>query len=412
MNTEQTPAPASTIRHSILVSVVIGGVLGGVIGFVASSVAGDQAADWFDRSFGTEASDTSTSASNSTATQKLAVSQIEEESATIDTVAKVSQSVGSIIVKRKLDALSENTSPFDLFFGPQGRTGQEQISAGTGFVISEDGYILTNKHVIDATEAAYTFITNDGKQYDAALVDTDPLNDVAVMKIEATGLPYVELGDSDLLKIGQTVIAIGNSLNQFPNTVTKGVISGIGRTITAGNGQGQSETIEEVIQTDAAINSGNSGGPLLTLDGKVIGINTAVSQEGQLIGFAIPIDQVIPAVQSVREQGKIVRPYIGIRYQLITADLAKANNLSVEYGALIVAGGVNELGVIPGSPADKAGLETNDIILELNGQKIEQNNTLSKMMKRFSIGDTITLKVLHDGEEKTVTATLEELTNE
>jgi serine protease Do len=336
-----------------------------------------------------------------------------EESATIATVKQVSPAVGSIIVKQSVtQGTSTSTNPFGLFFGqPQSDTSPsvpQEVAAGTGFIISNDGYILTNKHVVDLKNAAFTFVTNEGKEYDAKLIATDPFNDIAVIKIDATNLPSLELGDSDSLSIGQTVIAIGNTLSRFPNTVTKGIISGIGRTITAGDSQGSSETLEQVIQTDAAINQGNSGGPLLTLDGKVVGINTAVSQEGQLLGFAIPISQVKPAIQSVRTQGKIIRPYLGIRYRIITPDLVKTNKLSTDYGALLIRGTNNEVAVMPGSPADKAGLVENDIILEMNGKKITVDNTLSQMMKSQSVGDNVTIKYLHDGEEKSATFVLAE----
>lgn len=404
------PNKPGLITNAVLVSFIVGGVMGGLVGAVTGGVSSDHIVPWFDKTFLGKTTTTANANSNPTSTTN--VSQAEEESATIDTVKKVSPAVGSIIVKQTVSANS-NTQPsaFDLFFGQlQPSTNlsvPQEVAAGTGFIISNDGYILTNKHVININNAAYTFITNEGKEYDAKLVATDPFNDIAVIKIDATDLPALVLGDSDALKIGQTVIAIGNTLSRFPNTVTKGIVSGIGRTITAGDNQGGSETLEQVIQTDAAINEGNSGGPLLTLDGKVVGINTAVSQQGQLLGFAIPMNQIKPAIQSVRTDGKITRPYLGIRYQIITSDLAKANNLNVDYGALIIRGTNNAVAVLPGSPADKAGLVENDIILEMNGQRITEDNTLSQMMKSRSVGDSVIIKYLHDGAEKTATVTLE-----
>ncbi|RLB87157.1 MAG: hypothetical protein DRH10_09570, partial [Deltaproteobacteria bacterium] len=231
--------------------------------------------------------------------------------------------------------------------------------------------------------------------------------------IEAKNLPTLELGDSDKIEIGQTVIAIGNALGEFRNTVTKGVISGIGRTITAGDSRGRSEMIESAIQTDAAINPGNSGGPIVNLAGQVIGINTAISSQGQLLGFAIPINEAKRVINSVEKYGKIVRPFLGVRYILNNPEFAKKNQLKVDYGAIIVRGEtVKDFAVIPGSPADKAGLQENDIILEVNGTKIERGNSLAKLLSKYAPGDEVTLKVLSKGKEKEVKVKLEEFKNE
>jgi len=230
-----------------------------------------------------------------------------------------------------------------------------------------------------------------------------------LLKVEGINLPPLELGDSSKIKIGQTVIAIGNALGEYRNTVTKGVISGVGRTITAGNGRGFSETLEDVIQTDAPINFGNSGGPLIDLQGKVIGVNTAIASGGQLIGFAIPINQAKEVIESVKKYGKVVYPFLGVRYVLIDESIAKKNNLPVDYGALIVRGeNVTDLAVVPGSPADKAGLMENDIILEVQGEKVTKENNLGKLIRKHKPGDTIELKILRKGEEKTVEVTLDE----
>lgn len=412
MNETPSPSQQRPLTTLILISLLIGGLMGGLVGAVTGGIASDRIVPWFDKTFLGKTDQASTSETGKVDSASQTV-QVKEESETSRAVKKVLPSVGSIIVKQDLSKLSNTTnpSPLDWFFGypstvPQGK---QQVAAGTGFIVSTDGYILTNKHVVNVEAGEYTFITNDGKQYDARLVGSDPFNDLAVLKIDASGLPAVELGDSDSLELGQTVIAIGNTLDQFPNTVTKGIVSGNGRTITAGDGQGQSETIEKVIQTDAAINRGNSGGPLINLSGQVVGINTAVSQEGQLIGFAIPVNLAKPVIESVQKQGRVIRPYLGVRYRLIDADFAKQNSLSVDYGALIIRGQAQELAIVPGSPADKAGLEENDIILEINGQKIDSDNTLASMMKQFKVGESITLKVLHDdGSEKNVTVTLEE----
>ncbi len=349
-----------------------------------------------------------------------------EDSATVEAVKKVSPAVVSIIISKDLSKLYYSTGPnifsfpdfFEFPFGfgfgnPSLRGnvegGKQEIGGGTGFVISGDGLVVTNKHVASDSEADYTVMMNDDKKYDAKIVATDPFLDIAVLKIEATDLPTVELGDSNKIDLGQTVIAIGNSLGEYRNTVTKGVISGMGRRVVAGDMRGGSEVIEEAIQTDAAINPGNSGGPLINLAGQVIGINTAMNQDGQLIGFAIPINAAKQAIESVKKYGKIVRPWLGVRYVILNKEIAKANKIGVDYGALIVRGkDETQLAVVPGSPADKAGLVENDIILELNGQKIDEEHPLAKLVSALRPDEEITLKIWHKGEEKTVKAILGE----
>ncbi|MDP3964175.1 MAG: trypsin-like peptidase domain-containing protein [bacterium] len=391
--------------RAVLISFIVGGLTGGVIGAITGGLSQEYIVPWWQE----KVLGKSTSNTNTSGTGSVKNVTVEEESQTIATVAEVTPAIGSIIVKQNFDEAVNSTSPFDLFFGTPTQPGEQEVAAGSGFLVTAGGIILTNKHVINVSEAEYTFIMNDGRQFDAELIDVDPFNDVAVLQISTEeDLPYLELGDSDSIETGQTVIAIGNTLSQFHNTVTKGVVSGIGRTITAGDSQGQSETIEEVIQTDAAINPGNSGGPLVNLSGQVVGINTAVSREGQLIGFAIPSNVIRPVIESIQESGRIIRPYIGIRYRLITPEFAEANALSVDYGALLVRSADNELAIIPGSPGDKAGLEENDIILSINGEEINEGNTLSRMMQHFSVGEIITLKIFHDGEEREVDVTLEE----
>jgi len=360
-----------------------------------------------------------------------------EEERAIKTVEKVSPSVVSVVVSKYVSQYyGWRKSPFeddffDDFFNfnypffefspqdslpenenesPNQEREKQQVGGGTGFVISsKDGLILTNKHVVADEEAEYTVITNDGQEYKAAVLARDPFNDIAILKVEAEDLSEVELGDSDQIRIGQTVIAIGNALGEYRNTVTQGVISGISRKIVAGDATGQAEALEGVIQTDTAINFGNSGGPLIDLNGKVIGINTAISQEGQLIGFAIPINQAKQVIESVKKYGKIIRPYLGVRYIIINQKIAKANGLTVDCGALIVKGNdLSELAVIPGSPANKAGLVENDIILEVNDQKIDEEHPLAKEIQKYQPGDEIKLKIFHQGEEKTIKVVLEE----
>lgn len=355
----------------------------------------------------------------------VASTTVEETSATIDATKKVSPSVVSVITKQDLSKLRQQ--PNNFFYDPFGffdsapfqqqqpqKTGKQQVSAGSGFIIETNGLILTNKHVVqdvlDNPDLELTVIFNDGSEHPASIVGSDPLNDIAVLKIDGKNLPVADIGNSDALKLGQTVIAIGNALGE-QNTVTRGVVSGINRTVQASNqAGGASETIEAAIQTDAAINHGNSGGPLINLTGQVIGVNTAINESGQNIGFAIPINVAKQVIDSVRQNGKIVRPYLGVRYVLINDTIEQANNLSVNYGALVERGTANsEVAVIPGGPADKAGIVENDILLEFNGKKITEDASLTSFMQKAKIGDSVTIKLLHKGKEKTVTVKLEGL---
>ena len=311
---------------------------------------------------------------------------------------------------------------FDNFFGRNQQSqpdAQEQdqdqntikrhIGGGSGFFVSSDGLLVTNKHVVDDEDADYTIITHDGTKYDAKVLAKDPVFDLAYLKVDGSDFKYLEFADSDKLQLGQTVLAIGNALDEFRNTVTKGIVSGLNRHFLAGQGDGTAEVIEQAIQTDAAINPGNSGGPLINLDGKVIGVNTAVSLEGQLIGFSLPSNLVQRGVDQVQSTGKISRAWLGVRYQIITDELVQKNNLKVDHGALILRGAdQTELAVIPGSPADKAGLRENDIILEVDGKKIDTDSSLSSQVAGHSPGDTIMLKISRAGEEKQVSVTLEE----
>jgi len=410
---------ALQLKKMIVLILVASVIFGGIAGILFGTLAGSNSSvsSWVQKNiFGKTTAQTSAS---TVADQKTLA--VTEDSATVDVVKKASPAVVSIVITQDLSKIYSTTNPdtfpFDDFFDfnfptQQDNQGKQEVGAGTGFIISADGLILTNKHVVSTEGGEYTVVMNDGKKYDATVVDTDPFNDVALVKIDAQNLTTVELGDSDALQIGQTVIAIGNTLGEYRNTVTKGVISGLARTVTAGDGRGQSETLEDIIQTDAAINFGNSGGPLLNLAGQVIGVNTAINQSGQLVGFAIPINQVKKDIDSVQKNGRIVRPYLGVRYLLINEEIASQNKLSVDYGALIVRGSSSsELAVIPGSPADKAGLVENDIILEVNSQKIDQDHSLAGQLQKYDVGETIELKVLHQGEEKTISATLEEATD-
>jgi len=346
-----------------------------------------------------------------------------QETAVENVVKNVSPSVVSVIATANLASMQQNSNPLDQFFGnlfpqlnppssgSQPGNQQQEIGGGSGFIISGDGMILTNKHVVDIQGASYTVLTNDGQKYPAQILAEDPVQDIAILKINKNNLPVVKLADSTSLEIGQSAIAIGNALGEFRNTVSVGVISGLGRSVVASSDffGSQTEQLEGVIQTDAAINPGNSGGPLLNLSGEVIGINVAVAQGAQSIGFALPINLAKRDISQVQKQGRISYPFLGVRYVLVTPDIKAQKNLSVDYGALILSGtGQNEPAITPGSPAEKAGLQENDIILEADGSKIDVNNTLAKIIQNHNVGDKITLKILHNGQEKTITITLGE----
>jgi serine protease Do len=336
---------------------------------------------------------------------------LDENSAVIEVVKAANPAVVSIIVSRDLPKVQQYFSPFsdgDYFNNPfgyvvpgEGGTEKQQIGAGSGFAVTSDGMIITNKHVVSDDKAEYTVLTSDGKKYTGRVLAKDPMNDLAIVKIDAKNLATLSFGNSDELVLGQGVIAIGNTLGQFSNTVTTGVVSGIGRTVSAGSGFGQFEQLQQVIQTDAAINPGNSGGPLLNLAGQVIGVNTAIDQSGQLVGFAIPSNEAKKVLDDVRQSGRVLRPFMGVRYVIINADYAKQNKLSVDYGALVVKGDMaGETAIVAGSPAEKAGLKESDVILELNGKRVDEGNPLIKLMKSYKPGDQIVLKIQRGKEVK------------
>jgi serine protease Do len=263
------------------------------------------------------------------------------------------------------------------------------------------------KHVVLDENAEYTVILDDGRKFDAEVLARDEANDLAVVKINASDLPVAKIGESSSVRLGQTVIAIGNALGEFSNSVSIGVVSGLSRELTAEGAGGFSERIEGVIQTDAAINEGNSGGPLLNLKGEVIGINTAIASGAENIGFAIPIDAVKRSIESVKRTGKIETPYLGVRYAMLNEASAKTAKVAYTYGARVQATGDGPA-VIKGSPAEKAGIKSDDVILEVNGERLERGKTLGLALQKYAVGDEISLKVVRGGEEREVRLKLEE----
>jgi len=335
--------------------------------------------------------------------------KIDYEQRIINVVKNVEGSVVSIMANKDLPVADSYTmNPFDMFRGDvfdpfsfyfddyqpkvEPKYEKKQVSSGSGFIITTDGYIVTNKHVVSDDKAEYTVFLNDGVKYTAKIVAVDPLEDFALIKIEANGLKPLALGNSDNLSLGQTVIAIGNALGEFQNTISVGVISGLNRNITASGGNGTVERLTNLLQTDAAINQGNSGGPLLSLDGKVIGMNTAIVATAQNIGFAIPVNKIKNTIEEAVKTGKITVPFIGVYYVQIDKTEAEERDLDVDYGALLVADKGNSA-ILKDSPAEKSGLKEGDIILSVNQEKITTKSPLATVVRKYKPGETIELEV-------------------
>ncbi|MDD4271928.1 MAG: trypsin-like peptidase domain-containing protein [Patescibacteria group bacterium] len=334
--------------------------------------------------------------------------RLDDQEATVRAIKKVIPAVVSIIISDK-----QTITFIDLNTGKQVQdTDMVQKGSGTGFLISADGLILTNRHVVNAGNektAEFKIILNSGKQYIAKLIGKDPINDLAVLKISDKNLPFVELGDSDKLQIGSTVVAIGNALGRYQNSATKGIVSGLGRSIEASDQTGAgAEALDNIVQTDAEINLGNSGGPLIDLNGNIIGINVAIDQAGSSIGFAIPINDAKPVVKSVREIGRIVRPRLGIKYVMLTPEIAQTNKINRNSGAWIFISQDGTPSVLPGSPAAKAGLTQGDIITEINGIKLQDRTTLLSVIQKYKPGDKIGLRVFRNSKFMVLTVTLDE----
>jgi serine protease Do len=321
--------------------------------------------------------------------------QTTHEEMVIEAANQAIPGVVNIVVTREV-----TVDPFygmGWFFNQQDPIVQESTSYGTGFFVSSDGLVLTNKHVVLEKDAEYRVVTSDNESYPARVLARDPVYDLALVEIEGDGFPVLELGDSDKLVPGQTVIAIGNALGQFGGSVSTGIISGLSRIISA-YGAGYSDVLSDLIQTDAAINRGNSGGPLLDLNGQVVGVNVAMAKQAQNLGFAIPINQAKRAIRSVRETGQIIHPFLGINYVMVNQEIKEEENLPYGYGALIVRDRSSGLAIVPDSAAEKMGLRAGDLILEFNGEKVVTERNLAQIIQDHDPGDTISLKVWRDSE--------------
>lgn len=329
-------------------------------------------------------------------------------------ISEIAGEVGQSVVSVNVTSRSSTSNPYTYFWGYSGGS-QSQQSAGTGVILNEKGLILTNRHVVPSGTTAVSVTLSDGTVLDDVKIvgrtsSTDSL-DIAFLQVEDTKghkLVPAKLGDSSAMKVGDTVVAIGNTLGQFQNTVTSGIISGYGRSIQAGDSTGTSvETLDDLFQTDAAINEGNSGGPLVNLAGEVIGINTAIASDSQSVGFAIPINNVSGLIASVEETGKLQRPYLGVVYVLLTDDVAKEYNLSVTRGAYVPRS--NEAGsatVIVGGPAEIAGVEPGDVITKIDGVQINEKTSLVAILGKHKVGDRVELTIVRGDETKTLTAEL------
>jgi len=335
------------------------------------------------------------------------------EEQVIQAVQKALPAVVSVVVAKNLSSLEAQGFPFfgmpqELFEEsedeiidrlPKTEDGKIRVGGGSGFIVDPSGIILTNKHVVIDKDAEYTVIAQDEKKYSARVVARDPINDVAILKIDADNLPTLELGDSNKIALGQTVVAIGNALGEFKNTVSTGIVSGLSRLISAiTDMKGNMERLRGLIQTDAAINPGNSGGPLVNLSGKVIGINSAVVFGAQNIGFAIPINKAREDLEDVKKFGHIKKPFLGVRYLMLNKAIQRKLNLITDHGCLVLREKHGH-GIVKGSAADLAGIHEGDVIIEAGGTTLDEKTTLEDILDKMKIGDTLKMKVWRAGKE-------------
>lgn len=345
-----------------------------------------------------------------------------EKSPIIDIAKRVCPAVITVVISRDLPKIEGfyffpyGSQQFVVPKVENGKKEKTKIGGGSGFIVSPDGYIITSNHVVAERDADYTVIYEPNKTYPAKVISRDPISDVAILKIqvkegktssppiagarEVKDFPCLELGDSDEIELGETVVAIGNALGEFHDTVSTGVVSGLSRYISAFSGLSrQAEMLRGLIQTDAAINPGNSGGPLVNIEGKAIGVNTAIVMGAQNIGFAIPINYAKKDLEEIKKYGKIKRPFLGVKYIILNKEISQKDKLPADYGALIVREALGESAIIPGGAAEKAGLKEFDIILECQGEKITEENPLSHILQKCKVNEEISLKVLRNKKE-------------
>ncbi len=388
-----------TMSFVVVFTLVFATLFGGILGFLGSQLYNSNI-------------NSTIAGTSSGIVQNLPV--VNQDSAVVSVVKKTNPAVVSIVISQYVSNNSNNI--FGNFFGvpssgsgssgPSSGSTKQTVGEGSGFIVQSNGYILTNKHVIVSPTDSYTVVMNNGKSYPAKVVGTDPTNDLAIVKINATNLPILSLGNSSSLQLGSAVVAIGNALGQYQNTIDTGVISGLSRSVQAQDPvTGAVENLTGMIQTDAEINSGNSGGPLLNLAGQVIGINTAVASTAHGIGFAIPINQAKSDILSVLKNGKIIKPELGVDYELITPAIQQSQHLKYSYGAYLVGSSGNPA-VLSNTPASRAGLKSHDIILEVNGVKVTESNSLGYLIGLHQLNSTVTLKVYQDGKVQDISVTL------
>jgi len=351
-----------------------------------------------------------------------------DEKRVIATVKKVMPAVVSIVIAKRLEDLerempaghypfvparaderSERMKKIKMLVSLADDRHMVEIGGGSGCIVDPDGLILTNKHVVDDISAEYTVILNDDRRFKAMILTRDPVNDIAILKIDAKKLPFLKLGDTRGLELGQGVIAIGNALGMFKNTVSLGIVSGLSRAITAQmDPDAPQQEMRGLIQTDAAINPGNSGGPLVDAGGHVIGVNVAIISGAQSIGFAIPVNTAGRDLADLKKYGRIRRPLLGLRYIMVDEALQKKMGLSVSYGALVVRESDRDAAVVPESPAAKAGIREKDVVLAMNGRKLDADHPIQDLLEDSEVGTRVTFTILRDGKEFTTEATLTE----
>ncbi|MBI2406642.1 MAG: trypsin-like peptidase domain-containing protein [Candidatus Harrisonbacteria bacterium] len=337
------------------------------------------------------------------------------------TIKKVMPAVVSIVISKTLQAIEKELppelmgplpfgeNPMDIARENADERGMVKVGGGSGFIATQSGIILTNKHVVVDPHAEYTVLLNDGRSMIAKVLARDPIEDLAIIKIDAAGLPIVALGDSSTLELGEEILAIGNALGIFRNTVSAGIVSGLSRSIrAAAEPNSPVQELRGLIQTDAAINPGNSGGPLVNLKGEAVGINAAIVFGAQNLSFALPINAAKRDLHDLQVHGRIRRPYLGLRYVMIDATLKNKMGLPVDRGALILSHGPRDHAVIPGSPAHKAGIVEKDIILECGGKKLGEELTIQDLLETREVGDTVDFRILRSGKTIDATVTLAE----